>query len=450
MRRPSRRGTSLVAVGLLVLAIAVGGAWRSAGAASAQGAPSAPTFGSYSLIATAPGFEMTEDEPSANAHPEGGGTVPYSTVLLSNGPLGYALSSVAWPGATEANAGGVVGLLFPHDVGGTPLPDAITGAVNDNSKLANYPVRAEARNGSEQDAKYDSFPGATLTAHADSLLAVAQGTVKKAEQPGSASFGSADSLSNAALADGKGEATATSKVSDIDVGGVIKIKSVTSTASGTTDGVTASATGSTLVQGMTVANQPAYVDESGVHIGTQGQPANAVASQIANQALKDAGFAFYVAQAQTEQAGPKAAYTAGSLFIVWTPPSNPSGNVFVIALGGARVSVSAAPSFGGVTPTVPSVPTSSPSVAPTVPRVTTPSRPPATSPATPTQPVATGAAAAPKSTIAAKKPSPAFGGIPVPWIGLGVLGAGLVAAGTKRVADDVLDRIPSTCPLETT
>jgi hypothetical protein len=438
-----KRARSLLAVGVLVLAVAVGGAWRSADAQTA------PSFGSYSLTATAPGFEMTEDEPSANAHPEGGGTVPYSTVLLSNGPLGYALSSVAWPGATEANAGGVVGLLFPKDVGGTPLPDAITAAVNDNSKLADYPVRAEARNGSKQDDKYDSFPGATLTAHADSSLATAQGTVKKAEQPGSASFGSADSLSNAALTDCKGEAAATSKVSDINVGEVIKIKSVTSTASGTTDGVTASATGSTVVQGMTIADQPAYVDESGVHIGTQGQPANAVASQIANTALKDAGFEFFVTQAQSDQAGAEATYTAGSLFIVWTPPSNPSGNVFVIALGGARVSVSAAPGFGGTVTPLPSVPTSSPVVAPTVPRVTVPTRTPATSPLAPSQPAPTGAAAAPKSTIATKKPSPAFGGIPVPWIGLGMLGAGLVAAGTKRLADDVLDRIPSTCPLET-
>ena len=50
---------------------------------------------------------------------------------------------------------------------------------------------------------------------------------------------------------------------------------------------------------------------------------------------------------------------------------------------------------------------------------------------------------------ASKKPLAAFGGIPVPWVLLGVLGAGLMAGGNKRVADDVVDRPPSTCPLET-
>jgi hypothetical protein len=433
----------LVALGLLVVVVSATGAWRSA---VAQTAPTATSFGSYSLIATAPGFEMTEDQPSANAHPEGGGTVPYSTVLLSNGPIGYALSSVAWPGATEANAGGIVGLLFPTSVGGTPLPDAVTAAVADNAKLANYPVRAEARSGTKVDDRYDSFPGATLTAHADPALAVAEGSMKKAEQPGSASFGSATSSSNAALSESKGEATANSKVTDVDIGGVIKIKSVISTATGSTDGATATAGGATTVEGMTIADQPAYVDESGVHIGTQGQPANAIASQIANTALKDAGFAFHVAEAQTEQSGAQASYTAGSLFIVWKPPG--SENVFVIALGGARVSVAAKPGFGGPV-VVPPVSSVTVPTAPTVPRVTTPARPTATTPVA-APPAAAPAKTAPKSTIAAKKPSPAFGGIPVPWIVLGTFGAGLAAAGTKRAADDVLDRAPSTCPLETT
>jgi hypothetical protein len=442
-----RRRPALLAVGVLVLAISAGGAWHSA---DAQDAPAPPSFGSYSLTATAPAFEMTEDEPTANAHPEGGGSVPYSTVLLSNGPIGYALSSVAWPGATEANAGGVVGLVFPSDVGGTPLPDAVTAAVADNSKLANYPVRAEARSGSKVDDSYTSFPGADLTAHADTVLATAVGSMKKAEQPGSASFGSADSSSNAALADGKGESTATSKVTDIAIGSVIKIGSVISTAQGTTDGVTGSATGSTVVQNMTIADQPAYVDESGVHIGTQGQPANAVASQIANQALKDAGFAFFVAQAQTEQTGASASYTAGSLFVVWTPPSNPSGNVFVVALGGARVTVSASPGFDTPAAPLSSVPSiTAPAVAAvSSPRVSTPARAPA--PAAPSGVAAPAAApAAPKPASASKQPSAAFGGIPVPWVLLGMLGAGLMAGGNKRVADDVVDRPPSTCPLET-
>ena len=79
-------------------------------------AQTVPKFGSYTLSATAPGWEMTEDEPGAQAHPEGGGTAPYSTSALTSGGNGYGLSSLAWPGATEANADKVALLLFPSTV----------------------------------------------------------------------------------------------------------------------------------------------------------------------------------------------------------------------------------------------------------------------------------------------------------------------------------------------
>jgi hypothetical protein len=75
-------------------------------------------------------------------------------------------------------------------------------------------------------------------------------------------------------------------------------------------------------------------------------------------------------------------------------------------------------------------------------------------PATPAVPAATTPAAAvattPRSSFAPKKATFTFDGIAVPFIVLGLLGAGIMAAGTRRVADDVVDRIPSTCPLETT
>src|SRR5207253_7766517 len=128
-----------------------------------------------------PGFEMWEDEPAANAHPEGGGFVPYSTSALGSGSLGYALSSIAWPGATEANADKVALLLFPHDVQGVPVPDAVIGLVNTAGPAANYPIRAESRTGSgSPDGTFDA-QGATLKSHADAALAQATATMKSAD-----------------------------------------------------------------------------------------------------------------------------------------------------------------------------------------------------------------------------------------------------------------------------
>src|SRR5205809_231794 len=136
-----------------------------------------------------------------------------------------------------------------------------------------------------------------------------------------------------------GAASAESKITKIDIGGVIKIDSVTSTATASTDSTDSTSSGTTVVQGMTIGGQAAYVDDNGVHIGDQGQPANAVVSQIANNALKNGGFSFAVSQPQQEVDGPTSSYTAGALYVVWKPPQ--SENVFVIALGGSRVSVTA-------------------------------------------------------------------------------------------------------------
>jgi len=434
----------LVGTGGALLSLSLGSAWQSAHA-------EAPVnFGSYTLSSTAPGFEMWEDEPSANAHPEGGGQAPYSTSALGSGGLGYALSSVAWPGATEANADKVALLLFPHDVsvpGGpsVPIPDAVVGLVDTAAPAANYPIRAEARSGAgSPDAAYDA-QAANLKAHADPALAQATATMKAADGQAGFSFGNAETIANSVLNATTGSASADSRITKIDLGGVIKIDSVTSHAEAATDGVSAAApSGSTVVQGMTIAGQPAYVDDQGVHIGEQGQPANAVVSQIANQALTQGGFSFYVAEPQQEQSGSSASYTAGSLIIVWKPPQNPSENVLFIALGGSRVAVTAAPgsAFGlpATTPSIPSVTT--PSLggsAPARPGISSTPVTAATPPAKKATPAATGT-----RSIAAT-----FDGLGG-QAALGVLGAGLMFFGFRRVADDIVDRVPSSCPLETT
>lgn len=442
MRR-SRRWLSVVAGGAMV-SLSIGSAWQSAHAETPV------NFGSYTISSTAPGFEMWEDEPTANAHPEGGGQVPYSTSALSAGGLGYALSSVAWPGATEANADKVALLLFPRDVtvpGGpsVPVPDAVIGLIDTAAPAANYPIRAEARSGAgAPDATFDA-QAANLKAHADPALAQATATMKAADGQAGFSFGNAETVANSVLNATTGSASADSRITKIDIGGVIKIDSVTSHAEASTDGVTAPApSGATVVQGMTIAGQPAYVDDQGVHIGEQGQPANAVVSQIANQALAQGGFSFFVAQPQQEQAGSSASYTAGALVIMWKPPQNPSENVFFISLGGSRVAVTATPgsAFG-----VPSPPPSVPSVVGSPAIASAPSRPGISS--TPVTSPAPSAAKPATSSPVGRAIAATFSGLGG-QTALGLLGAGLMFFGFRRVADDIVDRAPSSCPLETT
>jgi hypothetical protein len=437
MKRVKRRW-ALVVAGGAITSMAASSAWQ---AATAQ---SVPKFGSYTISATAPGWEMWEDSPSANAHPEGGGQAPYSTSALGSGGLGYGLSSIAWPGATEANADKIVLLLFPSDVQGVPVPDGVTGLAHTAGPALSYPVRAEARTGDARpDATYEA-QGATLKAHADPLLASGTATMKGATGQAGFSFGNAETIATSVLHGTTGEGTAASKITKIDIGGVIKIDSVTSTATASTDGATSTSSGATTVQGMTIAGQPAYVDEQGVHVGEQGQPANAIVNQIAKQALTDGGFSFHVAEPQHEQVGATSNYTAGSLIIVWTPPGNPSRNMFFIGLGGSRVAVTATPGFEFSVPSpapfVPSVPTPPVSAAPARPAISS-------TPVTSAAPTAT--KTTPSTTVGTKPIAATFGGLGGQAV-LGLLGTGLMFFGFRRVADDIVDRAPSSCPLETT
>src|SRR5580765_4396994 len=168
-------------------------------------ADSGPKFGSYTIAATAPGWEMYEDEPSANAHPEGGTQAPYSTSALSTGGLGYGLSSVA-------------------------LPDAVTALFQQAAPASSYPLRAESRTGSGSPDSTLDGQAATLKAHADGLLANASATTKSATGQAGFSFGNAETIASSVLNDTAGAASAESKITKIDIGGVIKIDSVTSTA----------------------------------------------------------------------------------------------------------------------------------------------------------------------------------------------------------------------------
>ena len=452
MRRRAATSLLLMAVGLAVAGTTVVAALHAAAAS----ASTAPPLGVYSLIGDATGAIVSEDEPSANAHPEGQGSIPEASTLLTNGPVGYSLSAVGWPGATEGNAGGLVILLFPGPVGNvTPVPDAVTASVDSAAPLTNYPARAEARAGSHPDASYTA-PGVGLTSHADTANVTADAVVQGAQQPGQASYGNMHTQSASTLNANTGRVTASSTVSNINIAGVVKIGSVTSTATAQTDGATSFGAGSTIVSNMTIGGQPAYVDGNGVHMGKPGAPANAVTDQVANQALGGAGVKFTTSNPSVVTQGASTTYTAGSLIVLWTPPGDPSGNVFTASFGGARALVNGAPASAFPTASAPVVPPPvtppSADVVPTPDATVTPSAPTAPSAPAPTTapsptsspPAATPLAAAPFQPAAAH----GFRGVGAGLIAVGLAGVGLLFAGSRRLATDLLDRPTGTCPLE--
>jgi hypothetical protein len=414
------------------------------------------TFGSYSAIASAPGIEGTEDEPSAQAHPEGQGDVPYSTSILSNGGVGYGLSSVAWPGAYGGNAGSLILVALPSQAGPVPVPDAVKGAVETVSPALQYPIRAEARAGSTPDASYSQIPGTTLTAHADTNNVQSVADVQGAQQPGVATYGNIHSDSSSTLDGNSVKALANSTVQNINLGGVIKIQSLISTATATTDGTTPSANGATLVKGLTVAGQSASIDQSGLHIGSSTQPVNAVVSQAANQALDKLGMKVYVSQPLTEKDGGNITYQASSVVITWIPPSDPSNNVIIVTLGGARVSVAAGAGFDQAAQTTPDAGTA---VTPSdtgggdasalgTSAVSGDTGALGSSGVPASAGTAIGSTGGNAQNLGGVNIAKTFGGIGAGWLLAGLVGALLIGFGASRLIADLVDKPPAICPLE--
>ena len=401
----------------------------------ADDAPGSGFYG-YALRAQSQAVQLTEDEPSANSHPEAETDLPQSQVSLAGG-VGYALSSVAWPGALLGNAGSLVLLVQP----GAP----------EQVKALNDPVRAEARTGSAQhSATNDSVPGAHMAADA----ALAKTTADAKLDGGSAGavlgFGTTSSASSATLGASTGSVVADSTAKDVSLAdGVVKVGSVVSHAEGTTNGVTASAKGKTTVSGMTVAGVPVTVDDNGITVDTQHGAVPGTAVATVNAALKNLGMTITLSDATQTKDGAGISFDAGSLLVLWKPPG--SSNTFTAALGGSRIVAAASTSGAALVP--PSVPGIPPvvSAAPPVPAGPVPA---AGGPVAGGAPPALPSVPGPTTAPAASGPvalEPIASGTPAPpWtVVLTVLGAALALGGLWRAPGLVLvEPRPVRCPLE--
>ncbi|MFN2539916.1 MAG: hypothetical protein ABR549_17425 [Mycobacteriales bacterium] len=399
-------------------------------------------FGSYALSAAAPGAQLTVGEPTyCYTNPAGlqgcDGDVSQATSNLSNGPNGSATAAVVWPGALAADIGSL-------------LITASNGALPDQARTLNDPVRAQVQTGQSPDTvTYDSVPGVTMKAVAKADLTSADSHVQSLDATSIGTFGPMASSSVTKLTGPKAAlATATSSASDIDIAGVLHIGSVHSTATATTDGTTAKVTGRTIVSNATVAGVPVTIDEHGVSVQGNGVALKTLTETV-NSALAQSGLVLRVSEPQGKPIGSAAAYNAGSLVAVWKPDAT---HQFSVVMGGAAVSVKAGNAFdvgttGGTTGVI---------------GTTTGTLPPGTTgggssgitspPGTGTIPTSTGGEPAPQTFSPgiqnAASRHPLYGGLS-PWLGvLGLLGAALMAFGFKRLPDKVLEAVPSACPLQ--
>lgn len=325
----TRTGAPRLVGAALLFAGAVG--WFVAAPAASAMASATSMDVNFTAAATAPIMQVTEDEPTSQFHPEGEGDYGY-TLVTANPSAASAIASLLWPGSAAGNAGTLVEVL------GGP---SNAGALND-------PVQASATSGTNQTHSSITAPtGSTMTAsvdptgpsneHAAATTALAGGALGPAGSVGhSSSTSTIDFDSDTAVL----SVTAANSASNVDVGGVVHVGSVTSSASAkATNGGTPQMSGATSFHDMTVAGEEAYVDGSGVHLGAPGAPAGPAAVDSVDTALAASGMQVYFTAPHTITVGGTSYYYAASVLFYWAPPGDPSSNSFTMSLGGSAVSV---------------------------------------------------------------------------------------------------------------
>jgi hypothetical protein len=436
----ARRPLALIGAGTLCLATAAVPVLVPV-AASAEEAPGSG-LGSFNLSATAPVMQVRiEDGGYCGPGPTAGceGVVPYAVSQLQSGPVGYGVSSIAWPGTLAGNFGSL--LLV---AGGDQVPPGATAL--------NSPVRAEARTGQDPDTVTNTdYPGATMTATANATEVKAAGDVGHTTVMAAGGVGKLSGTTRTAVT-GPSSAVAQSESRANDIalaGGQVKIESVVSIAEATTDAQTATVTGRTVVTGATIAGVPVSIDENGVRVQGQSAAVNAIATEAVNQVLGNLRLTLAVSQPVGTPDGSSVSYSAGSLVAVWEPED---GVAFTVMFGGSTVDVAAgegfdldlgdlgsfddftAPTDLGTTETFDSGEVSAGF-----------GNPPELSGGSLGSPdVAT---APPARTALASGELALPGGTGPLVVLLGLLGSGLIAAGLRRLPDRVLAATATICPL---
>lgn len=218
-----------------------------AGSTSAQTAPEA--FIGYQASASGTALSAFPTLPALLPVP-----VPFeatfglATATISSGGQGFGRASTFFPGTLTA------GLRPLIETGGgvrLPIPD--------------YPVVVEARE--FEEAKKSEVPGVTMTADVDPGRAVAVADVGAIAAPAVVGIRSMRTESRSVLDGDRLTATSTSTLEGIEIGTSVAIGSLVSVASVTSDGVTATCTGSVTITGATVDGQPVTIDDEGVHAG---------------------------------------------------------------------------------------------------------------------------------------------------------------------------------------
>jgi hypothetical protein len=391
--------------------------------------------------------------------------LPYSLSQMGYGGSGHALTSVFWPGDTGGHGGDTLKLLagscFPPDPSGTvPIPVPIPIPIELPCKLTvptfpdpvyenlNDSYKAEAKSGSGDPTVSLSHPGVEMTATAQGPVIRATTILAGAKLPGVGDVVGQTTTDTTIRLTGASEAVvdAVSTMRDVALGGgAVTIKTIRSVAHATTNGKTATGSSSTTLSGLEIAGVPFTLNDEGLHVQGTGQALPSI--DALNSALKQSGFALYVAKPTKTIKGANVNVSAGQVILLqqnaqYMDGANDTG--MLLTLGGANISAGTSPAYvydGGPFPTPQStVPPAGPQPTVDVPPVGG-DLPPVGGDLPPPQVSGPTDALPP---LLAGKDIGLPGGIAPGWIVAVLLGSALVAAGLKRLPDQLfVDRGPA-------
>jgi hypothetical protein len=269
----------------------------AAAAAAGIGLPaaSAQTAGSlagYNLGATSAAVQFELNSPGLL--PVGDPTVgnifsvdiPLSRTTASSGPQIDALGSPLYPGDPAAHLGTAIATFGgPEEPNDPAVAEANYPPTPTNGSSASFSVPG-TQNGAFSAGPATSQSQASPTgASVDSVV----GDIAAGPPVGTAAnlvhIQGAHSTNSIQIGDSLVSSTATATATGIDIAGQVQIASVDGSAGGTSDGNTGTPSASLSIGKVTVAGQPAYIDQSGIHLAGQGGGGPAV--DFANSVLQN-------------------------------------------------------------------------------------------------------------------------------------------------------------------
>lgn len=279
------------------------GSGPAAGPSSAPMSGQAASLGGFQLTATGAAVRVTYEQPNfpIPATPTLELNLGYSTSSFGSGPTGESNASVLWPGSVAASFGSQLGTfvdpylepLFGQHVPNLTLPPWPLQAPSSYPAAPNTPTQADESSQGSTMTSATTANGGTATA--------AFGSGGSSTDPvlpaGFLSVGSMASSVSTGLGAAGAVASSTATLHDVSIaGGLVDLKSVTSTATSTSDGATGAVTGSTVVGQATVLGQPVTIGPKGVTAAGSAAGPNLLGSLLppVDQLLGDLGITITV------------------------------------------------------------------------------------------------------------------------------------------------------------